>query len=390
LMIAPIRTTMRSLHLLCLVSAGPTLGAAFSFPAGVNKIAQSSPAAASCILSPSQHNFHAISSIPYQKQRRCKETHLQAATLSAADNKLFPSRNERGFFELKTLIRVLFPAIISGAIAYATLPALNNQIATFVLKVTDPGKISMLGDAVQSFISLVGLLYSILVGQVFGFLYSQQEALYLALFDEVTEAKSLLEQVALVSQGRTMYSTCLNSIARYVKQDLLEGMESFDGSITPSLLLSARPSDDPLEAILYLTSVGIPGHVYDTVRSLRQARSRRLGALQRKVPVIHLIMLWLLGIIMVGSFPVFLGVSEAAASMGGLITRSNMTVQSGLFGVATFSVVMCKSVLIELWRTKGGAYNVDKTLKVMVSGLKKELDERMDEAKKIMKRSKQE
>mmetsp|Transcript_8961 Transcript_8961/g.13319 ORF Transcript_8961/g.13319 Transcript_8961/m.13319 type:complete len:385 (-) Transcript_8961:817-1971(-) len=384
---------MRSLHLLCLVSAGPTLGAAFSFPANVNKIAQSSPAAASCRLSPSQHHnrhdFHAISSIPYQNQR-CKETHLQAATLSAADNKLFPSRNERGFFELKTLIRVLFPAIISGAIAYATLPALNNQIATFVLKVSDPGKISMLGDAVQSFISLVGLLYSILVGQVFGFLYSQQEALYLALFDEVTEAKSLLEQVALVSQGRTMYSTCLNSIARYVKQDLLEGMESFDGSITPSLLLSARPSDDPLEAILYLTSVGIPGHVYDTVRSLRQARSRRLGALQRKVPVIHLIMLWLLGIIMVGSFPVFLGVSEAAASMGGLITRSNMTVQSGLFGVATFSVVMCKSVLIELWRTKGGAYNVDKTLKVMVSGLKKELDERMDEAKKIMKRSKQE
>ncbi len=247
----------------------------------------------------------------------------------------------------------------------------------------------MLGDAVQSFISLVGLLYSILVGQVFGFLYSQQEALYLALFDEVTEAKSLLEQVALVSQGRTMYSTCLNSIARYVKNDLLEGMESFDGSITPSLLLSARPSDDPLEAILYLTSVGVPGHVYDTVRSLRQARSRRLGALQRKVPVIHLIMLWLLGIVMVGSFPVFLGVSEAAATMGGLISRSNMTVQSGLFGVATFSVVMCKSVLMELWRTKGGAYNVDKTLKVMVSGLKKELDERMAEAKKIMKRSKQ-
>eukprot|EP00574_Skeletonema_japonicum_P009290 CAMPEP_0201722542 /NCGR_PEP_ID=MMETSP0593-20130828/6895_1 /ASSEMBLY_ACC=CAM_ASM_000672 /TAXON_ID=267983 /ORGANISM="Skeletonema japonicum, Strain CCMP2506" /LENGTH=331 /DNA_ID=CAMNT_0048213519 /DNA_START=146 /DNA_END=1141 /DNA_ORIENTATION=+ len=329
-------------------------------------------------------------SLPFQT-KRCKATHLQAATLSSSmDNKqLFPSRKERGFFELKTLIRVLFPAIISGAIAYATLPTLNNQIASFVLKVSDPGKISMLGDAVQSFISLVGLLYSILVGQVFGFLYSQQEALYLALFDEVTEAKSLLEQVALVSQGRTMYSTCLNSIARYVKNDLLEGMESFDGSITPSLLLSARPSDDPLEAILYLTSVGVPGHVYDTVRSLRQARSRRLGALQRKVPVIHLIMLWLLGIVMVGSFPVFLGVSEAAAAMGGLISRSNMTVQSGLFGVATFSVVMCKSVLMELWRTKGGAYNVDKTLKVMVSGLKKELDERMAEAKKIMKRSKQ-
>mmetsp|Transcript_11307 Transcript_11307/g.18642 ORF Transcript_11307/g.18642 Transcript_11307/m.18642 type:complete len:381 (-) Transcript_11307:761-1903(-) len=379
---------MRSLHLLCLVSIGPTMGAAFSFPASVHKIAQSPALASPCCsrLSPNRHELREVIPSPAYQKQRFKETRLQAAALSAVDNKLFPSRKERGFFELKTLIRVLFPAIISGAIAYATLPTLNNQIASYVLKVTDPGKISMLGDAVQSFISLVGLLYSILVGQVFGFLYSQQEALYLALFDEVTESKSLLEQVALVSQGRSMYLTCLNSIARYVKNDLLEGMESFDGSITPSLLLSARPSDDPLEAILYLTSVGVPGHVYDTVRSLRQARSRRLGALQRKVPVIHLIMLWLLGIIMVGSFPVFLGVSEAAA---GLVSRSNMTVQSGLFGVATFSMVLCKSVLIELWRTKGGAYNVDKTLKVMVSGLKKELDERMDEAKKIMKRSKQ-
>lgn len=382
-------TIMRSLHLICLFSAGPTLGAAFSVPAGVHKISQTSPAvASSCRLTPSQQReIHDMTSFPYQIQR-CKETRLRAAVLSSSYPP-FPSRKERVLFEVKTLIRVLFPAIISGAIAFTTLPTLNNQIATFVLKVTDPVKISMLGDAVQSFISLVGLLYSILVGQVFGFLYSQQEALYLALFDEVTEAKSLLEQVALVSQGRTMYSTCLNSIARYVKNDLLDGMKTFDGSITPSLLLSARPSDDPLEAILYLTSVGVPGHVYDTVRSLRQARSRRLGALQRKVPVIHLIMLWLLGIIMVGSFPVFLGVSEAAAAVGGQITRSNMTVQSGLFGVATFAVVMTKSVLIELWRTKGGAYNVDKTLKVMASGLKKELDERMDEAKKILKRSKE-
>ncbi|KAL7441889.1 hypothetical protein ACHAXM_008098 [Skeletonema potamos] len=385
---------MRSLHLLCLFTAGPALGAAFSFQSAVPKIAKTSPAAVSslCRLTPSQHRheFLKISPIHYQKQR-CKEglTRVQAMVSSSSFDQPVLTRRERVSFEVKTLIRVLFPAIISGAIAFATLPALNNQIATFVLKTTDPVKISMMGDAVQSFISLVGLLYSILVGQVFGFLYSQQEALYLALFDEVTEAKSLLEQVALVSQGRTMYSTCLKSIARYVKNDLLEGMNSFDGSITPSLLLSARPSDDPLEAILYLTSVGVPGHVYDTVRSLRQARSRRLGALQRKVPVIHLIMLWLLGIIMVGSFPIFLGVSEAAVAAGGQITRSNMTVQSGLFGVATFAVVMCKSVLIELWRTKGGAYNVDKTLKVMVSGLKKELDERMTEAKKMLKRSKE-
>ena len=241
--------------------------------------------------------------------------------------------------------------------------------------------------------------------------YIHTQALYYALFDEVTEAKSLLEQVALVSQGRSMYSTCLNSIARYVKDDLLGGTLSQlpttttsttndnntkqttkESSISPSLILSARPADDPLEAILYLTSVGIPGQVYDTVRSLRQARSRRLGALQRKVPVIHLIMLGILGLIMVGSFPILVSVGGVAASSStaapavGNLFKNAMTLQGGLFGVATFAVVMTKMVLRELWRTKGGAYNVDAVLRVMVRGLQKELDERMIEATKIMKR----
>lgn len=234
----------------------------------------------------------------------------------------------------------------------------------------------------------------------------------MSLFDEVTEAKSLLEQVALVSQGRTMYSTCLSSIARYVKEDLLGGTLSAiplsgnngggDGlrrktkssTVTPSLILSARPADDPLEAILYLTSVGIPGQVYDTVRSLRQARARRLGALQRKVPAIHLVMLWILGLIMLGSFPFLVVVGSAAGTGAGLSAQTFPhtwskvgTLQGGLFGVATFAVVMTKMVLGELWRTKGGAYNVDGVLGVMVRGLQKELEERTAEAKKIMKRS---
>ncbi|KAL3784598.1 hypothetical protein HJC23_007054 [Cyclotella cryptica] len=328
------------------------------------------------------------------------------------------ARRSRFIFELRTFLRVLFPAILSGTAAFLALPSLCFRVANFVTRTTLPGKIGMLSDTVQSFISLVGLLYSILVGQVFGFLYSQQEALYLSLFDEVTEAKSLLEQVALVSQGRSMYLTCLTSIARYVREDLLGGTmtlvpsnisnnnpsSSASGSkqqkakkvratpsVTPSILLSARPADDPLESILYLTSVGIPGNIYDTVRSLRQARSRRLGALQRKVPVIHLLMLWIMGITLILTFPVFVGVGEAAWAKGTLFPSTGynfLTLQGILFGVATFAVVLTKMVLGELWRTKGGAYNVDSVLRVMVRGLECELDERMAEAKQTMKRSK--
>ncbi|KAL9179003.1 hypothetical protein ACHAXT_011976 [Thalassiosira profunda] len=336
---------------------------------------------------------------------RCAAATSKLHAAASADN-TFPARRERALFEIRTLIHVLLPAILAGGAAFAAMPALCHRISVFVTRVTDPAQIGMLNDAVASFVGLIGLLYSILVGQVFGFLYSQQEALYYALFDEVTEAKSLLEQVALVSQGRTMYSTCLDSIARYVKDDLLGGTSGTSPtgkgqktpstpSVTPSLILSARPADDPLEAILYLTSVGVPGGVYDTVRSLRQARARRLGALQRKVPAIHLIMLGILGVIMTLCFPVLVGVGGAAAAGGKLYAEAFpwtgykvLTLQGGLFGVAAFAMVMTKAVLGELWRTRGGAYNVDSTLKVMVRGLQKELEERRVEAKRMLKRSK--
>ena len=37
---------------------------------------------------------------------------------------------------------------------------------------------------------------------------------------------------------------------------------------------------------MYMTSVGVPSIVYETVRDLRQARGERLGACQRKFPFI--------------------------------------------------------------------------------------------------------
>jgi len=80
----------------------------------------------------------------------------------------------------------------------------------------------------------------------------------------VSEAKSLLEQVSLVCAGRPFYKDVLLAIQRYVSQDL----KRLDYS--PATLLSNKPKDDPLETILYLTSVGVPSVVYDTVRSLRQ------------------------------------------------------------------------------------------------------------------------
>mmetsp|Transcript_8251 Transcript_8251/g.15980 ORF Transcript_8251/g.15980 Transcript_8251/m.15980 type:complete len:276 (+) Transcript_8251:468-1295(+) len=187
---------------------------------------------------------------------------------------------------------------------------------------------------------------------------------YYALFNEVTEAKSLLEQVALVSQGRSMYQRVLHCISGYVANDL----KALDKD--PAVLLSSRPMDDPLETIMYLTSVGVPSSVYETVRSLRQARAQRLGALQRKLPAVHFAMLWMLAVLELISFPLL---GAGTQTIGGY---NVLTIEGALFGVMTTAIVLTLRVVGELWRPAGGAYQVDSVLRVMVRGLERELEAR--------------
>jgi Protein of unknown function (DUF4239) len=207
--------------------------------------------------------------------------------------------------------------------------------------------------------------------------YTQTESIYYALFNEVTEAKSLLEQVALVCRGRSMYPRCLEAVAKYVKYDLKQLKTD------PAILLSARPVDDPLEAIMYMTSVGIPSTVYDTVKSLREARARRLGALQRKLPAIHLWLLWILAFLVLCSFPLL---GAGTQYVGGV---KLLSVEGVLFGVTTAGIVLTLNIVGELWRPAGGAYNVDNALNIMVRGLEDELQTRMESAKANLSSSSQ-
>lgn len=205
-------------------------------------------------------------------------------------------------------------------------------------------------------------------------MYQQNEAVFVSLFGEVTEAKSLLEQVALVCNGRKdMYEMCLVAVKRYVEEDLKKGL-----GIEPAQVLSARPMDDPLEIIMYLTSVGVPSSIYDTVRSLRQARANRLGALQRKLPPAHLLLLWLLAVIELSSFPVL---GAGTQSIGGY---NILTIEGCLFGIITFGIVLTLNVVGELYTGRGGAYNVDSVLRLMVKGLDEELEDRMRDVTKEM------
>jgi hypothetical protein len=234
---------------------------------------------------------------------------------------------------LITLLRVGVPSVVSGIMAFFLFPVLAIFLASLM---NDAGVFAVLSQDssqfVQNFLTVSGLLFSILIGQTYAFLYQQQEAVFYSLFNEVTEAKSLLEQVALVCQGRAMYGKVLESISKYVRDDLKQLQAD------PAILISSRPVDDPLESIMYMTSVGVPSSVYETVKSLRQARAARLGALQRKLPSIHMLLLWILAGIEVISFPLL---GAGTQTIGGY---NILTVEGSLFGIMVFGIVVTMRV----------------------------------------------
>ena len=330
-------------------------------------------------------------SIPIWKRAAAMISKTAAMQVNADIN----TKEDNKGVQLVTFLRVGVPAVLAGIVSTFAFPGLAMLLASTM---NSAGVFQVLSQDssqfVQNFLTVAGLLFSILVGQTYYFMYQQQEAVYYALFNEVTEAKSLVEQVALVCQGRGMYTQVLKSISQYVRDDL-KNLQA-----DPAVLLSARPIDDPLESVMYMTSVGVPSSVYETVRSLRQARAGRLGALQRKLPQVHMLLLWILGLIELVSFPLL---GAGTQTIGGYRI---LTVEGVLFGVMTFGIVMTLRVRIgrssiyiarilavlsishtplqvvgELWRPAGGAYNVDGVLKTMVRGLEDELDARMSGTK---------
>ena len=129
-----------------------------------------------------------------------------------------PMTGQSKFLQLATLVRVVIPSLVAGILAYFTFPFLSLSLASLF---NDAGIFAVLSQDssqfVQNFLTVSGLLFSILVGQTFYFMYQQQEMIYLSLFEEVTEAKSLLEQTALLCGGRPMYFKVLKFINNYLQ-----------------------------------------------------------------------------------------------------------------------------------------------------------------------------
>jgi hypothetical protein len=268
-----------------------------------------------------------------------------------------------------SILRVGIPALAYATVAKLVYPSVAMAIATTI---NDSGVFAVVAqDAsqyIQNILTTSGLVFSILVGQTYYFMYQQQEKTYYALYDEVSMAKMLLEQIALVCQGREqLYQRILQQMDKYVRTDLRRFND-----IEPALMISSRPCDDPLEDILFLTSVGEPSSIYQTVRGLRQARAFRLGALQRKLPNIHMTLLWVLAGIVLLTFPLL---GAGVQTIGG---TEILAVQSWYLGFIVFGMSLTLGVIYELRRPgESGAYNARTVLSVMVEGLEEELRQRL-------------
>lgn len=309
----------------------------------------------------------------------------------AEDTEKDPTNNVA--VQIKTFVRVAVPSLAFAIVAGLLYSPLSLFIANDLIQ-NDQGVFTVVSQDssqyIQNILTTSGLIFSILTGYTYYFMYQQQEQVYLALFNEVSEAKSLLEQVSLVCTGREMYPTILECIQSYVEQDL-----KYSTKVEPADFLSTRANafisqpvlfgqteeerttlgidekEDPLEAIMYMTSVGEPSSIYDTILSLRRARALRLGALQQKLPDLHILLLRVLGTAVLVTFPVCGSGSQVLGGIGIL------QVQSFYFAVLVFGMSMVLSVITELWKPRGGAYNIDGVLSVMVSGLDEELRDRL-------------
>ena len=100
-------------------------------------------------------------------------------------------RRRRGAFSVRskqamsTLVRVALPTIAATTLGFLFFDDLSLTIRSLL----DVGTIRILmadeAQFIQNFLTVIGLLFSILAGNAYAALYEQQEAIYFALFQEV-------------------------------------------------------------------------------------------------------------------------------------------------------------------------------------------------------------
>lgn len=278
---------------------------------------------------------------------------------------------------------VFIPAFAVAVVAFQSFTYLCVETGHFLAAL---GAATNVGDSliVQQTPDVLGIIFSVFASNTFTGLYEQQELAHVAVYAEVSVARALLEQLVLVLGGprEPRCRAALAAYGRYLADLRLDvgdprrgpAARLHLGAPTPRAAAVAKGEgrfEDPLEELLYATSVGLPSpHVYATVKDVRAARSRRLGAVQRKLPGLQFGMLYALGASLLSSFVI---------TVAGYAPGANLAMEKWGFAVLAFALVTCLRVLEDIWSPTSGAYSVSRVLDTMLAGLESELEERLAE-----------
>lgn len=330
-------------------------------------------------------------------------SNLRASYSSSSSSAASTLENLQTKLITQTLLRISIPSIVAAFLCFLTFAPATHAIFNYVQTSyngieTGAGYEALnliLTDNSNQFIqnahNFLALNFCFLTTYTFSFLYNNQVKLYNALYDEVGTIISLLEQVALSTEGRVdLYKLILLCIRKYINDDLkvVTNLSSCDSNVSttttaalsnvdsqdlPVYLVSQRPQQDPLETILYLTSVGQPSHVYSTIKSLRQARANRLASLQRKMPEVNMYLLYILGFTAWVTFPI---VTAGSSTVGG---EELINVYRNELSLGIFAMGFVLGIINELKQPEvGSAYNVDyNLLGKLMDGLEEELNFRL-------------
>ena len=168
-------------------------------------------------------------------------------------------RNRREFEKtrarqvISTLLRIGTPSVLAALLGFLYF----DNLSLYLSSTLDNDTLRILandnanGQFVQNFLISAGTLFAILAGNAYSDLYEQQERIFVSLYDEVTVAKLLLEQLTLVGQARPWYAASLRCMRAYVSElrniqvAPIERLELKALSDTPNPNPNPNPNSNP-------------------------------------------------------------------------------------------------------------------------------------------------
>lgn len=297
---------------------------------------------------------------------------VSAMAAAAATGQLSAGQSEEETIsrkQLNSFLSILGQSAAVGLVATSAFCPLASALRSLLATPAQDVLKDDMTQFSQNAFAVLLLLFSLLLGETFSMLLDRQDRLCRAIYSEVSEARTLIEQLVLLSAGRqggdgswsSSSQNLLENVEAYLVQDLQQLGER---RILPGR--GAAPVD-ALETLLFATSVGVPSGVCDSVRAIRQARASRLAAAQRKFPLAHSGILWTLAFLATAIFVLL------AAGMAGfeadVATQSGhlLAVLSPLFGVLVGAQTMTGMVMSEL--SKPGGSELFRSQDIVEQGL---------------------